>query len=196
LAATSNGNKEILREKALELRKSYNNKTIDHLSIKITKELINRFDFSNKNVHLFLPIENKKEVNTWHLYNIISSISKLCTSIYNKEADKWECISFKNKTAFTKTAFNVPVPCEYEYSNWKEIDIIIVPLLVFDIYGNRIGYGKGVYDQILNSINSKCIKIGVSIFNISDEKIDSEPHDIALNYCQTPSKSHHFNQIV
>ena len=196
MAVTSNGNKNNLRQKVLKLRKSFGQKTIDNLSVKIANELIKSFDFTNKNIHLFLPIEKKNEVNTWYLYNSISSYSKISTSLYDKYEGKWKCISFKNKTEFTTTAFNVPIPCEFEYSNWKEIDFIIVPLLVFDINGHRIGYGKGIYDHILDSIDSNCIKIGVSILNISEEKIDSEPHDISLNYCQTPSILHHFNKVV
>ena len=196
MAVTSNGNKNNLRQKVLKLRKSFGQKTIDNFSVKIANELIKSFDFTNKNIHLFLPIEKKNEVNTWYLYNSISSYSKISTSLYDKYEGKWKCISFKNKTEFTTTAFNVPIPCEFEYSNWKEIDFIIVPLLVFDINGHRIGYGKGIYDHILDSIDSNCIKIGVSILNISEEKIDSEPHDISLNYCQTPSILHHFNKVV
>ena len=196
MAVTSNGNKNNLRQKVLKLRKSVSQKTIDNLSVKIANELIKSFDFTNKNIHLFLPIEKKNEVNTWYIYNSISSYSKISTSLYDKYEGKWKCISFKNKTEFTTTAFNVPIPCEFEYSNWKEIDFIIVPLLVFDINGHRIGYGKGIYDHILDSIDSNCIKIGVSILNISEEKIDSEPHDISLNYCQTPSILHHFNKVV
>ncbi len=196
MAVTSNGNKEELRQKALKLRNSFSQKTIDNLSVKITNELTKNFDFRNKNIHLFLPIERNNEVNTWHLYHLISSYSKISTSFYEKSEKKWKCISFKNKTEFTTTAFNVPIPCEFEYSNWEEIDFIIVPLIVFDIKGHRIGYGKGIYDQILDSIDSKCIKIGVSVLKISDMQIDSESHDITLNYCQTPSELYHFNKVV
>ena len=196
MAVISNGNKENLRKKALKLRKSISQKTIDNLSVKIANELTKRFDFKNKNIHLFLPIEKRHEVNTWYLYHLISSYSKISTSLFDKDQGKWKCISFKNKTEFTTTAFNVPTPYEFEYSNWEEIDFIIVPLLVFDTKGHRIGYGKGIYDQILESIDAKCIKIGVSVLNISEEQIDSESHDISLNYCQTPFKLYNFNKIV
>ena len=91
------------------------------------------------------------------------------------------------------TKFNVPTPITYESSNWDEIDIIIVPLLVFDNLGNRIGYGKGIYDAILEKTRKNCIKIGVSFFKCSPLNIDSEPHDISLNYCQTPFQLNCFN---
>ena len=32
------------------------------------------------------------------------------------------------------------------------IDLIIVPGLVFDIFGNRYGYGKGYYDRLLSTV--------------------------------------------
>ena len=29
-----------------------------------------------------------------------------------------------------------------------KLDFILLPLLCFDDHGNRVGYGKGIYDQI------------------------------------------------
>ena len=86
---------------------------------------------------------------------------------------------------FSNTAFNVPAPTDYKKSDWKEIDIILIPLLLFDEKGNRIGYGKGIYDKILTFLNPNCIKIGISILECSTILIDKESHDISLDYCQT-----------
>ena len=192
MAATLNGNKNKLRIDSLTARKSYNNKTIDKHSILIAQNLGRKFDFKEKNIHLFFPIKNKKEVNTWYLYNLIKESSKLHTSVLSEKSKKWDCVNFEKTNNFTTTRFKVPIPINYQFTKWREIDYIIVPLLCFDSFGNRIGYGKGIYDKILNKTKFNCIKIGVSLLKCSTQKIDSEPHDIPLDYCQTPFQLHQF----
>ena len=185
LAAISNGNKKKLRAKALQLREGIAKSAIKEYSEKITQNLIDNFDFSYKKTHLFFPIPNKNEYESWLLYETIKEKSKIHTSIFQKNIQKWQCISFNNNTSFSRTAFNVPVPTNYKETKWKEIDIILVPLILFDEKGNRIGYGKGIYDEILTFLNPNCVKIGVSILDCSNEIINKESHDIPLDYCQT-----------
>lgn len=195
MAAILNGNKNKLRLDSLSLRNSYDNNTIDKLSILVAQKLVQNFDFKKKNVHLFFPIENKKEVNTWHLYNLIKDSAQLHTSTLNEKSKQWECITFEKTNNFTTTKFEVPIPVDYRLSNWIEIDYIIVPLLCFDSFGNRIGYGKGIYDQILKKTKSNCVKIGLSFLKCSEQKIDIQPHDIPLDFCQTPFQLHQFTSV-
>ena len=62
-----------------------------------------------------------------------------------------------------------------------------------DVNGNRIGYGKGIYDRFLKKCSPRCRLIGLSHF---DELVDpiEEIHkdDIALHACITPNKIHRF----
>ena len=59
-------------------------------------------------------------------------------------------------------------------------DALIVPLLAFDKFKNRLGYGKGYYDKFLND-QKKILSIGVAFsfqkyhklpVNIRDHKLD------------------------
>jgi 5-formyltetrahydrofolate cyclo-ligase len=75
--------------------------------------------------------------------------------------------------------------------NLEEIDIVVVPLLAFDKELNRIGYGGGYYDRFLSELkelNPKIVTIGLAYeFQLVD-KIQTEPHDIALDYMVTESE--------
>lgn len=60
--------------------------------------------------------------------------------------------------------------------------VIVVPGIAFDISGNRIGYGKGYYDQYLT--NQQC-KIGFVHHSLMVEHIDHEDHDVPMNIIVT-----------
>ena len=72
-----------LREKYLTLRKSISVKQLEKFSDDICDQLLNHFNFSNQNIHLFYPIEGKNEVNTWPIHHKLIGSNHLHTSIYN-----------------------------------------------------------------------------------------------------------------
>src|SRR5690606_6473364 len=47
----------------------------------------------------------------------------------------------------------------------QQLDAVIVPLLVFDKEGHRVGFGKGFYDRFLADCRVDCKKIGLSFFD-------------------------------
>jgi len=67
-------------------------------------------------------------------------------------------------------------------------DLVLVPLLAYDIEGNRVGYGKGFYDGFLKSCKPDCQFIGLSYFEPEENPIDTIPSDIRLHYCITPKR--------
>ena len=64
-------------------------------------------------------------------------------------------------------------------------DLVIIPLLAFDKKGYRVGYGKGFYDRFLQNITTQ--KIGLSLFDTTEEIIDVHLNDIRLDKCITPN---------
>jgi 5-formyltetrahydrofolate cyclo-ligase len=64
-------------------------------------------------------------------------------------------------------------------AKFRKDDMAIIPGLAFSIRGERLGYGKGVYDRLLFKLNA--IKIGVCFdFQIS-RKLPVEQHDIPMD---------------
>lgn len=76
-------------------------------------------------------------------------------------------------------SFHIMEPNGEEYTDYDNIDLVIVPGVAFDKKRNRLGRGKGYYDRLLPQIKAK--KIGVCFgFQIVDD-IPCEKHDIAMN---------------
>jgi len=71
------------------------------------------------------------------------------------------------------------------YSN--HLDVIFVPVVAFDVRGNRIGMGGGWYDKFL-AMHPESIKIGLAYDECEVPKIEPEAHDIRLDYIVTPTR--------
>ena len=65
----------------------------------------------------------------------------------------------------------------------EKLDAVIVPGRAFDPSGNRIGRGKGYYDNFLKSTHFQKIAAGYS-FQLFD-RVPSDSHDIPLDYVVT-----------
>lgn len=67
----------------------------------------------------------------------------------------------------------------------KELKTIIwlVPGIAFDLKGGRIGYGKGIYDQLLKNITG--LKIGISFASQLTAKVPSAQNDQILDFIVT-----------
>ena len=69
-------------------------------------------------------------------------------------------------------------------------DLIMVPLVAFDSWLNRIGYGKGYYDRSLKSIakNKKMVSLGIAFFFQKSSRIPVNKNDFKLDYIFTSLK--------
>ena len=66
--------------------------------------------------------------------------------------------------------------------------IIFVPLLAFDKYKNRIGYGKGYYDRFLNSYKrkqNKPLAVGIAFSFQEHHKLPVNKNDFKLDHIIT-----------
>lgn len=75
--------------------------------------------------------------------------------------------------------FEILQPRKIEAANINQINVALVPGIVFSTKGYRLGYGKGVYDRLLSK--SSTARIGIAYdFQIKDE-IPIDVHDIKMD---------------
>src|SRR5690606_18196138 len=82
-------------------------------------------------------------------------------------------------------SYGIPVPTVTHAADESLIQLVIVPLLAYDLKGQRLGYGMGFYDKFLSRLSKEVVKAGLSFFPPED-KIPSEPHDVPLDLCINP----------
>lgn len=66
-------------------------------------------------------------------------------------------------------------------------EVLLTPLSAFDEAGNRIGYGKGHYDQALARLDqmARRIAIGIAFSCQQVDAVPAEPHDRRLDFLLT-----------
>ncbi len=67
----------------------------------------------------------------------------------------------------------------------NQIELMLVPLVAFDEYCQRIGYGKGYYDSVL--CHTQALKVGIAFEIQRVNQVDSESHDVCLDCVITES---------
>jgi 5-formyltetrahydrofolate cyclo-ligase len=181
--------KSELRKKYKTLRNTLSTTQIDDLSMSIANQLLKLPVWEFSFYHIFLSIEEQKEVNTDYILNILSGKDK--NIIISKSDFKTGLLThflLTDNTKIKKNAYDIPEPVDgIEISNDK-IDLVFIPLLAFDTHGNRVGYGKGFYDRFLADCKPETFKIGLSFFEAEAEILDVFESDVKLDYCVTPQK--------
>lgn len=186
--------KKELRIKYKALRNTLPPKEIEEKSLVMANKLIGLDIWNNNNYfHLFLSIEEKKEVNTEYILQVLAGKDK---DIIISKSDflnhKMTHFLLTDNTKFRKNEYNIPEPIDGIEVPAKKIDVIFVPLLAFDKTGHRTGYGKGFYDRFLVDCEPNVIKIGLSFFEAEEKITDIHADDIRLDYCITPKKVYAF----
>ncbi|MBQ9138452.1 MAG: 5-formyltetrahydrofolate cyclo-ligase [Alistipes sp.] len=97
------------------------------------------------------------------------------------EGDDMEFYPY-NAATLERGAYGISEPQEGCAVMAEQIDVIIVPGVVFTLTGKRIGRGKGYYDKYLSRKGFRATKVGVCYGVQIAEDIDTEPHDIVMDY--------------
>jgi len=186
-------NKKELREKYKTLRNHLNVEAVEEKSMAIANLALQLPIWEYSFYHLFLTIEEHKEVNTEYLLHILNGKDK--NTILSKS--DFQNISLQHflltdTTVIRKNLWSIPEPVDGIEIPADKIEVVFVPLLAFDVKGNRVGYGKGFYDRFLKVCKKGVIKVGLSFFEAEKEVMETFASDVGLDFCITPEKIYRF----
>ena len=185
--------KKEARIKYKNLRLNLTASAIEEMSLEIANNLLQIPIWDKTYYHLFLTIEELKEVNTEFVLHILQGKDKeIVVSKSDFETLEMSHYLLTDNTKFKKNNYNIPEPVDGIEVPLNKIDVVFIPLLAYDKKGNRVGYGKGFYDKFLSKCKPETIKIGLSLFEPEEEISGFTEIDITLNYCVTPKKFYFF----
>ena len=150
--------KSKLRKKILKVREKFNTKNIQIDFNQIIK-ILKKEKITNKIIGGYYPVNfeiddlallRKFEKNK---FNISLPVIK---KNFQMDFYKW---SFSDPLKINK--YGIPEP---EIKNIVYPDILLIPLVAFDKNLNRLGYGGGYYDRLIEKLSKKknIIKIGLA----------------------------------
>jgi len=188
--------KQQLRQQAIILREKLTRAEFWQLNDALLKQF-SAFDWSAiKTVHLFLPIVERREVDTFEFINFLKINYPQIQMVVPRcdfKTREMESIAFDpDATVLIKNKHQIPEPLYGDKIKIKSIDAVIIPLLAFDLKGHRVGYGAGFYDRFLEQCKPSVLKIGVSLFKPVKRIADPHDQDILLTHCITAEQVYEF----
>lgn len=177
-----------IRKQALQQRKSLSKEDCAVLSRKLL-EGFKTLDFSKiKSIHIFLPIEAKKEPDTFLIIDWLRQHRPNIEIIVPKADFAVGLMGhyfYGGKEDLANSYYGIPEP-QNGIATTTIPDMVLVPLLAVDVQGHRVGYGKGFYDRFLQNLPAQ--KIGLSFFEPVTEINDVHLNDVRLDKCILPDR--------
>ena len=189
--------KSELRKHYLFKRKAISTEEMATKSQQITDLFFQKFDLSAINyLHIFLPIIKQNEINTYliirKLQKEYSKINLVIPKIIPAKSELEHYLF--DEINLSENAWGILEPSgeNQEKILSQHIDLVIIPLLIFDKNGNRVGYGKGFYDRFLQQCKPEMLKIGICLEDPIEKIEDVNEFDVKMDLCITPNKIYEF----
>ena len=122
-------------------------------------------------------VSKGNEVDTIEIIKELLKTKVVCVPKVENNIIQFHVISSFND--LEKGFFNVLEPKNDSYIDIDKIQVMIVPIVGFDLKCNRLGYGKGFYDKALAKYDNQ--KIGLGYIEQKVEDLKPLNHDIAMD---------------
>ena len=180
-------NKKALRALYRQKRATIPPEQQAQLSQQIAEQTLRLPIWDKQVFHSFLSIPSLVEVDTEPIIRLLQERGKtLAVSRTVMETVRMEHFRYDPSQIQADNKWHIPEPQGGIPVKSEEIEVVFVPLLAYDTKGNRIGYGKGFYDNFLAECKAETLKVGLSFFPAEPHIEDVREGDIPLDYVVTP----------
>jgi len=170
--------KETLRRKYSLIRKNRYFEVKESFFTPLIK--IIKKKYIKKNIAIYYP--SNHEVSTIKLFRILNNGKDFSTLLPALSNGAMKFVKWNLLDPLKVNDFGFLDPTSGKVI--QRPDLIIVPLLAYDKFKNRLGYGKGYYDKFLRK-NKNILTIGLAFSFQKFNKITTSKFDVKLNYILT-----------
>lgn len=133
----------------------------------------------------YAPFRNEVDVMPWLLKKLALGIKVLLPRV-NTETGDLEAVPLLASDQMSISKMGVSEP-QGAGIDLQEIEAVIIPGVVFDRRGYRLGYGKGFYDRFLPRLRLETFCCAVAFELQVVNEIPYEAHDFRVRYLVTES---------
>ena len=180
-------NKRLVRKSVLRLREMLSKEEVRIKSEVIINRLISLEQFSSSKL-IMTYVDFRNEVATRNFIKIcLKSGKRVAVPLVETHEDgssimtAVEIFNMENDLEHGTYGILEPKREKLRLVEPSDIDLVVVPGVVFDINRNRIGYGAGYYDRFLQNVRRDCFKVGIAFEQQIIGSIKQEEHDVALD---------------
>ena len=176
--------KSEIRKKILKIRRQNKAKS-SKINFQLILKVLKGLEIKNKIIGGYYPynyeIDAIEILKKFEKQNNIISLPK----IKKKHQMDFKLWSTKDPLAINKYGIPEPTSKKTVYPN-----ILLVPIVAYDKYLNRVGYGGGFYDRYIhkNKKRKKIVTIGLSYSFQKIKKIPIKKNDMKLDFIITEKK--------
>ena len=174
--------KRALRKHIAELKEGYTGEELRVYSEQIMNNLEQLNSFRQAKT-VFIYHSMPQEVHTHDLIRKYSGDKAFLLPVVTKSGLILRKYNSDNELQISD--FGISEPTGPEFTDYEKIDLIVVPGVAFDRNLNRMGYGKGYYDGILQKTDAQRVAV---CFDFQLLKCVPHTHfDVKMNLivCQT-----------
>ena len=174
--------KEILRSFFRQKRDEMTNVRWTQNSVGIHSIIVDQEWYkSAQSIHCYVSMNHRKEVDTHSLIEgILASNKRLVVPIMVDNASLQHSV-LSDWNQLTSNEWGVMEPKTLHLISPECMDVVLVPMLAMDVYGNRLGYGAGYYDSFLKDLPRSTCKIGLVFHDFVVHKLPANSWDIPLD---------------
>jgi len=183
--------KQTLKSEIFEKRKALSKEEIKEKSSKIKENLYSLEEFKKaKNILFYVSFND--EVDTQEIIKelLANKEKNIIVPYVVKNNPILQLSEIKNFNELEPKTWGILEPKDEFIRKFdiENVDLVIIPGIVFDQNGHRIGYGYGYYDRFLKKLDKNVVKIGFGFeFQIVD-KIPEEKHDVPVDIMVTEKR--------
>jgi 5-formyltetrahydrofolate cyclo-ligase len=173
--------KSKLRKKILKLREKINKKDIQINFNQIIK-IIKKEKINKKIIGGYYPVNF--EIDSLALLEKFGKKKFVISLPVIKKNFQMNFYKWTFLDPLNVNKYGIPEP---EIKNIVYPDILLIPLVAFDKNLNRLGYGGGYYDRLIQKLSKKkkVIKIGLAFAGQKINKVPTNAYDQKLDYIVT-----------
>ncbi len=139
-------------------------------------------------VALYLPFDNEVDTSSLlHAFHVENRT--LCLPVVAPEK-KLNFTLFSPGDPLQCGKYGIQEPRNKVWVDINQIDLLFMPLLGFDRFGTRLGYGGGYYDRALSLLSTTGVGpmlTGLAYDFQEATRLPCDLHDVPLHFVVTPS---------